>query len=235
MNNPEEINRICVDHVSKLLLAGVQSACCRLEHEGLSERCVLMGDPMYDAFLAYGGKRSKADVRLKTLDGETVSVPEKYLYMTCHREENTGNDNALTEILATMEEVSDGAAVIYPVHPRNRESARRLRDKFDFKSIIFVEPVGYFESLCLTRNAEKIVTGSDGLQREAFFAGKKCVTVFDYVIHPETMTGRRNEIVRPNRRDIVAKLNTPQQVDTAYLPYGDGHSGRRIVAAMEKG
>ena len=58
MTNPEEINRVCTDHVSSLLLAATQESLEEISKEGLSERGVFVGDPMYDAFEAYKGKYS---------------------------------------------------------------------------------------------------------------------------------------------------------------------------------
>ena len=100
--------------------------------------------------------------------------------------------------------------------------------------LLLVEPVGYLESTCMVRHAKAVVTDSGGLQREAFFAGKKCVTVLDFVCWPETMIGARNELTRPDAEEIVRKLKNPQTVDVSYHPFGDGHSARKIVRAMEE-
>lgn len=232
LSNPEEINRICTDHVSTLLLASIQSHFDELAVEGLQERGILVGDPMYDAFLEYGSKIKKADVRLQRLDGGKAEfVPEEYYYLTCHREENTGRDQDLLGILHAMEQLD--APVIYPVHPRNKKRAIRLCSQYGLKNTRLCEPVGYLESICLVNNAKKIVTDSGGLQREAFFAEKKCVTVFDFVAWPETMYGNRNQLARPNEEDILQKLNTPQVINSDYKPFGDGHSAVKIVKALE--
>lgn len=60
MNNPEEINRICTDHISSLLLASTQSGMDSMMIEGLAEKGQLVGDPMYDAFVTYKDKLKKA-------------------------------------------------------------------------------------------------------------------------------------------------------------------------------
>lgn len=67
------------------------------------------------------------------------------------------------------------------------------------------------------------------LQREAFFAGKQCVTVLDFVVWPETMVGNRNQLADHRGEDILKKLNAVQTIDPAYCPFGDGHAGERIV------
>lgn len=151
--------------------------------------------------------------------------------MTCHREENTHDDKNLLEILKAMNQLD--AQTIYPVHPRNHERVLRLQKKYNFKNIILTEPVGYLESNTLVNNAKKIVTDSGGLQTEAFFAGKKCVTILDFVAWPEIMVDNRNELARPVEKDILEKLSHKQRIDSSYQPFGDGHAADKIVQIIE--
>ncbi len=230
--NPEEINRICTDHVASLLLASTESGMKEMEHEGLSDRAQLVGDPMYDAFLEYSQRLKLNDIRLTLLDGNVCAVPAVFYYLTCHLEENTQRDEDLWEIFLAMEQLD--APVIYPVHPRNQKRAIRLQAEGDFHNLYLSEPVGYLESACMVRNARKIITDSGGLQREAFFAGKKCVTLIDYIAWPETMIDNRNTLSAPVAVDILEQLNKTQNVDCDYQPFGDGHSADKIVACLEK-
>ena len=95
------------------------------------------------------------------------------------------------------------------------------------------EPVGYLESIYLVNHAEKIVTDSGGLQREAFFAEKKCVTILDFVCWPETMVDGRNELAKPDTTDILKKLENEQKIDKDYMPFGNGRAADKIIKAME--
>ena len=230
--NPEEINRICTDHVSSLLLASTQSGMVSMVVEGLAGRGRFVGDPMFDAFCEYSGYRDISDTKLETLDGEMCKVPPEFYYLTCHRDENTADDNDLLEIFRAMEQLD--APVIYPVHPRNKERARRLKKQHGFKNLLTTEPVGYLDSICLVNNAKKIITDSGGLQREAFFARKKCVTILDFVCWQETMINNRNELAKPNASDILEKLSHEQTVDPDYKPFGDGHAAEKITVALEE-
>ena len=186
---------------------------------------------MFDAFQSYSEKLDIKDIRLRLLTGEYVSVPGSFYYLTCHREENTKDDGTLLEILRAMEQLD--VQTVYPVHPRNKERALRLQEAYGFQNVLLSEPVGYLESTCLVRHAEKVVTDSGGLQREAFFAEKKCVTVFDFPIWPETMVDHRNDLAKPKAGDILSKLALEQRIREGYQPFGDGHSAAKIVAAME--
>ena len=225
--NPEEVNRIVTDHVSTLHLCCTESAKEFLKKEGIAENAYVVGDPMYDAFLYYSKKvgETKSE-QLVDLYGKEIELPEKFYYMTCHREENTGKDEVLLEILGAMEELR--YPVIYPVHPRNTKRVQKIVEKEKFENIIFCRPVGYLMSVYLINHAEKIVTDSGGLQREAFFAKKQCVTVFDYIVWPETMKDNRNQLAKPEKNDILLKLSR-EQILHEDCSFGDGQSYMKIV------
>ncbi len=231
MTNPEEINRICTDHVSTLLLASTESGMEGLRAEGLIDRGMMVGDPMYDAFIEYSTKLSREDIELEGLDGSKMMVPREYYYLTCHREENTIKEDALLEVLKAMESLD--SPTVYPVHPRNKERAKKIVSDNGYNNIMLCEPVGYLESTALVRNSKMVVTDSGGLQREAFFAKKKCVTVLDFVVWPETMIGHRNELSRPMADEILLRLNTEQDLREDVHPFGNGDSAAKIVRAME--
>lgn len=231
MTNPEEINRICTDHVSSLLLASTDSGMKFMRKESLYTRGRMVGDPMYDAFLKYSKKVAVQDIKLELLKGGIFSVPESFYYLTCHREENTNDDKVLLEIFKAMNSLD--LPTIYPVHPRNKNRAGRLQEKYGFKKLILCEPIGYLESISLVNNAEKIVTDSGGLQREAFFAKKKCVTILDFICWPETMVNNRNELSRPIAEEILEKLSHEQRIDPSYQPFGNGYSAEKIVQEIE--
>lgn len=231
MTNPEEINRICTDHVSTLLLASTKSGYDEMAKEGLQEKGILVGDPMYDAFIEYSNKLKPEEITLHLLTGGTCDVPKSFYYLTCHREENTNEDKDLLEIFKATEQLD--AQTIYPVHPRNKKRSVRLQKQYGFTKLILCEPVGYLESTCLVKHSEKIITDSGGLQREAFFAGKKCVTILNFVCWPETMVSGRNVLSKPSARDIIMVLAEPQLIDSNYQPFGDGHCAVKIVQALE--
>ncbi|EOS69069.1 UDP-N-acetylglucosamine 2-epimerase [Lachnospiraceae bacterium MD308] len=225
--NPEEVNRIVTDHVSSLHLCCTESAKRFLEKEGICDSAFVVGDPMYDAFLYYSEKvGDEQGEQLIDLYGNELTLPDHYYYMTCHREENAGSDEPLIEILGAMNTLD--YATIYPVHPRNTERVKRIVKEYGFTKILCCKPVGYLMSVYLVNHCEKIVTDSGGLQREAFFAKKQCVTVFDYVVWPETMKDNRNQLAKHEKTDILAKLSK-EQILKSDNSFGDGFSYKKIV------
>lgn len=227
IQNPEEVNRIVTDHVSSLKLFCTESAKFFLDREGILENSYLVGDPMYDAFKYYSQKVGNVvPEELVGLDGRIVKIPKSFYYMTCHREENTNTDSVLTEILEAMNSLDE--KTIYPVHPRNRERVLRLIEKNSYQSVIACNPVGYLMSVYLTNHCKKIVTDSGGLQREAFFARKQCVTIFDYVVWPETMIDNRNQLAKADKTDILKKLSVKQAIHESNA-FGDGNAAKKIL------
>lgn len=233
LDNPEEVNRILTDHVSSLRLACTVSGMEFLKKEGLEERSFLAGDPMYDAFRYYSGRLDGSELsELRDFSGASLPLPERFYYMTCHRQENTDTDQKLDQIFQAMESLD--APAVYPVHPRNHDRAERLVRERGYRNLLLARPVGYQCSISLVNRAERIVTDSGGLQREAFFAGKPCVTVFDYVAWPETMVNGCNQLAKPDRDDILKKLGAEVSFDPAYRPFGDGHSAEKIVGHIKE-
>lgn len=225
LDNPEEINRITTDHIATLDFCATEDALNKLRKEGLGDRSYCVGNIMYDSYLHFSDK-PWTNQNILDFDGNPVTVPEKYYFMTCHRQENTYSDEPLTEILLAMNSLD--APAIYPVHPRNHERAKRIVEKEGFENIILTQPVGYSDSVHLIKNATKIVTDSGGLQCEAFYAGVQCVFVLDYVVWPETMVDNRNQLAKADHDDILRKLSATQTIDPDYQPFGDGHAAEAI-------
>lgn len=229
--NPEEINRVCADHVSTLLLACTRENLENLSREGLAPRSDFVGDPMYDAFLEYS--ESARRPVLSMLDGSpNQACPRSFYYLTCHREENAADPSTLTSILDTMDLLD--CPVVYPVHPRNRKVVLAAAENGHGRNVLLVEPLSYLESIYLVRNAEQVITDSGGLQREAFFAGVKCTTLLDFEVWPETMVDGRNLLAKPISKNIIEAMNTPQLVNEDYQPFGDGTAAVRIATALTK-
>lgn len=232
-SNPEEINRIVTDHISNMHLVCTPSGVEFLKKEGFTNSISLVGDPMYDAFCHYSSKLDGSELKmLVDFQNHPIVLPERFYYMTCHREENAGTDEALDQIFQAMEVLD--YPTIYPVHPRNHARAALLVKEKQYQNIILSLPVGYKTSISLVNHAEKIVTDSGGLQREAFFAQKPCLTIFDFVSWPETLINENNQMIKPDKEAILTGLNKVIVFDKSYQPFGDGHSSEKIVKKIKE-
>ena len=230
LTNPEELNRVCTDHISSLLFAPVPAAMEELEREGLADRAVFTGDLMYDAYMLFSGGLDRGRLRFVELGGGEAELPDEWVYLTCHRQEND-DPGVLVEVIDAAGSLD--LPVVFPVHPRVRGAIERIASERGYGNVLLLEPVGYLESLFLLNGARAVVTDSGGLQREAFFAGKKCATLLPFPSADETLAGNRNTLVDPVTRDgILAALDISQEVNPKYTPFGDGHAARKMVGAM---
>ena len=234
LDNPEEVNRIVTDHVSTLRFAPTSIELSNLTKENLATNSYVVGNIMFDSYLHASSlpfSRNTFNL-ISARDGATVALPGNYYLLTCHRQENTADDSPMTQILSAMNSLD--YPTIYPVHPRNRERCLRLCKDNSFNNILLIEPVGYIESINLLKNCQKVVTDSGGLQCEAFYAKKQCVTVFDYMVWPQLFVGCRNQLSAPNKDEILQKLSVHQVIDDSYLPFGSGDTAQRIVEEIQR-
>ncbi len=231
LDSPEEVNRITTDHVATLDFCATEDALDKLKREGIGNRSYCVGNIMYDSFLHFVDQPWDHP-NIYDFNGNQVIVPKEYYYMTCHRQENTYSDEPLTEILFAMNSLD--APTIYAVHPRNHERAKRIVENNNYRNIVLTQPLGYSDSVHLTKNAKKIVTDSGGLQCEAFFAGVQCVFVLDYVVWPETMVDNRNQLAKADHTDILGKLSKQQKINPDYHPFGNGHAAEEICRIIKE-
>ena len=233
LSSPEEVNRIVTDHVSQVLFAPTELELNNLQKENLDTNTYVVGNIMYDSYLYWMKQIEKMEeINLYDLNGQKVDLPEKYYYLTCHRQENTYNDVPLREVLKAMNQLDN--PTIYPVHPRNQSRVKRLCLENNFEKIRFIQPVGYRESLYLLKYCEKVVTDSGGLQCEAFYTGKQCITIFDRIVWPQTMVSNRNQLSKAKTKEILEKLSKRQVVNLEYQPFGNGHTADKIIKIMEE-
>ena len=226
--NPEEVNRVLTDRISTLLMCTSKHDVENLRREGITNGVHNTGDVMYDALMYYSNTLPDSVAEpLFDLNGVRVSLPDKYYLLTCHREENTGSDIPLTEVLKAMNSLD--APTIYLVHPRNKESAQRIKTVNGFNNILLIQPVGYLSSLYMVKYAEKIVTDSGGLQREAFAFNRQCVVLLEQAIWPQIMQHSIALLCKPVTKDILACLSVVPDFTKKTNPFGDGHAAEKIV------
>ena len=192
---PEEINRIATDHISDLLFAPTKTAMDLLKKEGLEAKSVFSGDVMYDSILHF---ERLADEKIKLND--ITELAEFYL-ATIHRQENTDDLSRLQNIFNAFSELD--SPVILPVHPRTRKILQNIKFSANVK---IIDPVSYLEMITLLKNCKKVLTDSGGLQKEAFFLKKQCVTLRDETEWTETLENNWNFIVGTNSKLILEKI-----------------------------
>ncbi len=225
---PEETNRILADRLSDRLFCPTSTAVRNLRDEGYERfpcRIVQSGDVMLDAVLHFRTIAARDSTLVRDLGlGE-------FALATVHRQENTDDPERLASIVRALNEIHATMAVLVPLHPRTRRALSAAGLRVEFRAI---EPASYLEMLDLLAHCRAVLTDSGGLQKEAYFFEKPCVTLRDETEWTELLDLGANVLAGASAERIVAAfaaaLSRRVTLDTAL--YGDGQASRRIVAAL---
>lgn len=227
MAMPEEVNRILTDRISNILFCPTQTAVNNLENEGFGNfdlQIINSGDIMQDA-ANYYAQHSAAK---STVNNE---LPDNFILSTLHRAENTDDPKRLAAIINAINIISKDITVVLPLHPRTKKIIAQQNLQLEAKVI---DPVGYFDMIELLKKCSLVMTDSGGLQKEAYFFGKHCVTMRDQTEWTELIDGGYNCLAGANTEAIVSSVNTMlnKQSDFTVDLYGNGKAAQRIIQGL---
>ena len=177
---PEEINRILTDSISDLLFCSERSGVENLRNEGVADdKVFLVGNVMIDTLLR---NRAKADESPIMEDLHLASG--EYAVLTLHRPSNVDDFRVLGRILDAVETIASYQPVVFPVHPRTRNSieAAGLTDRVArIPNLRLIDPAGYLDFLKLMSSAR--VGGRETLPADSLRL---------FLLHRESCPGRGN-------------------------------------------
>ncbi len=226
MKMPEEVNRILTDRVSNILFCPTDTAIKNLKNEGYENfdcKIVKSGDVMQDGVIFYKNLAVKP----------TIEIKQDFILCTIHRAENTDDEIRLKNIFEALEEVANEKQVILPLHPRTKKILENL--KLNIQNLTIIEPVGYLEMVWLIDNCSFVMTDSGGLQKEAYFFEKQCITLRDETEWVELVECGANVLVGANKEKILEifknNLKFNQQNSKLNL-YGSGKASENIIQGL---
>ena len=230
MKMPEEVNRILTDRISTFLFCPTNQAIENLHQEGYQNMNIQLhqtGDVMLDAAMYYHQKNTSTILQQHGLEANN------YFLCTIHRAENTNDINRLKSIVSALNHLNEKHKVLVPLHPRTVKYIQEYDIKTNFT---ILQPVGYFDMLQLIAHAKMILTDSGGLQKEAFFFQKFCVTLRDETEWVELVHNKCNVLTGANEAAI---LNAVSYFECNTFPshlslYGNGKAGENIVSILNK-
>ena len=158
--------------------------------------------------------------------------PKQYLVLTLHRPANVDDAQKLKMILTTIEKVSEGCRVIFPIHPRTKRNLEANGGWAEFKNLMVVDPQGYLQFNYMVKHAKGVITDSGGITEETTVMGIPCMTLRDSTERPETCTVGTNELIGTDPAAIIpamTKLMNGQWKKGAIPELWDGKTAERIA------
>jgi UDP-GlcNAc3NAcA epimerase len=182
-----------------------------------NKRVVVTGDIMYDASLYYRKKIA-------------VTSERDFILVTLHRADNTGDPNRLGAIVEAINTLTN-FRFIFPVHPRTAKTLKQQNLVFA-GHVKIIEPVGYLEMLAYEAACSAVLTDSGGVQKEAFFFHKPCITLRDVTEWVELVQTGWNTLVGVDQDTIVSSIKNLHMPDNYPDLYGDGHCAEKIISYL---
>jgi len=226
MEMPEEVNRILTDRISDILFCPTDTAIENLKSEGYDNidcRIVKSGDIMQDAAIFYSKKEQQPN----------IEIPENFILATIHRAENTDDPSRLVAILEALNEIAKQTPIILPLHPRTAKIIQN--SEFKTQNLKIIKPVGYLEMVYMLNRCKLVMTDSGGLQKEAFFFTKPCMTMRDETEWVELIENNFNVLVGADKNKIIDNFNNHKfNADFNINLYGNGIAAKNIITELLK-
>lgn len=224
MQMPEEVNRIITDRISNILLCPTEKALNNLLKEGYTDfDCKIenVGDVMLDAALHFAPHAMKPN----------CTVDSDFLLLTMHRQENTSDLKTLHKFAEMIHRLAGYKTVVFPIHPRTRKALSGINFVVP-DNVVLLEPVGYLEMIWLLQHCALVVTDSGGLQKEAFFFKKYCITLREQTEWTELIESGVNKLVGIDCDALFEAIGFFEHADNYAkfsIPFYGSQAGQKIT------
>lgn len=223
----EEINRRVTDAVAHWLFAPCRRVAAVLEQEHPGAVVADVGDVAYDVLMRFLPQAPAPE----SIAGYDAAWRGRFVYATLHRAELVDVNARLRAVMEALDR--SPLPVLLATHPRTATALERAG--IPLGSMHRIEPVGYLQSLTLTQAAAVVVTDSGGLQREAYWLGRPCITLRGETEWVETVERGANRLVPPEQADrLVSEITAAAQRGGSWDrgAYGDGGAAERIATVL---
>jgi UDP-N-acetylglucosamine 2-epimerase (non-hydrolysing) len=203
-----------------------------MEKEGIDKRQVFFtGNVMIDSLV-----QSITKVNISKILTSLGLEARGYMLCTLHRPNNVDNRETLEKIISNLNDFAQKNKIVFPVHPRTRSKM----DQFGIgnhlsENLIFTDPVGYIDFLCLIKNASLVITDSGGIQEETTYLGVPCITLRDNTERPVTIEMGTNYLAGTDISKIsvlVKEILNGKQKKWSIPPLWDGKAAERICRVL---
>ena len=229
LSMPEEINRIATDALTDFFFTTSETANAELRRCGIGEeRIFFVGNSMIDTLL-----KQRANFEPPPCWEELGLKESRYLVLTLHRPANVDEEAKLKSMIGAIVAGSQGAPVVFPVHPRTAGVFKQAGIEAD--NLHLVDPLPYLEFNYLVSKAKGVITDSGGITEETTVMGIPCMTLRDSTERPETIETGTNELVGTepaNLAPYLHRLFSGEWKEGEIPEKWDGRAGERIVQIL---
>ncbi|MFV1979664.1 MAG: UDP-N-acetylglucosamine 2-epimerase, partial [Rhodothermia bacterium] len=201
-----------------------------LRLEGIVDGVIRTGDVMFDLALSIRGLIAS---RSSDVLEKTGVQPQGFALVTMHRAENTDDAARWDGIVEGLGRLgAAGLPVVWLVHPRVADKVKGLK----MHGVHLLGPQPYLETQILLEAARVVITDSGGLQKEAAFHKRPCVTVRTETEWVELLEAGVNRLVEATPEGIQSAALSAAWPESG-LPkglYGDGATSHRIAREVRR-
>ena len=232
---PEEINRMLTDQIADLLFTPSSDANQNLSQENVSnEKIHFVGNIMIDTLILSSPEaEARWPILTKKLPvGSDDLERGNYLLVTLHRPSNVDDLKRMSDIISTLQEISEKIPVLFPMHPRTKKQIEKTEFRSIGSQLFMINPMGYLDFLALQSHAKLLITDSGGVQEETTYLGVPCLTLRTSTERPVTVTMGTNTLVGDDMERL--KLEVTHILENGgrkgrVPPLWDGKAGVRIA------
>ena len=220
--NPEEINRRVADVLAEVVYCCTESDAETLEQENFeASRIVLTGDLMKDALF-------------HTIEAHDIEMSRgNYMVLTLHRQENVEDRGRLEAIIEGL--IRSEKKIVFPAHPRTLKQiqANGLLKRIARSKIEIVKPMGYLDFVKLAAGADKVLTDSGGVRREAYLMKKPCIVLIELSWFPQISKAGWKVLTGPDPEKIAELISRFEPTGDHREIFGDGKAHVKIIDDLE--
>ena len=156
----------------------------RVNNEGINSGVMDVGDIMVDA-------ANKAQAIVHNNNSylpkvENFDFLNEFDLLTLHRAENTDDDSRLRAIFEAFSFAD--RPILFPIHPRTKKIIGEHGIELP-ELVKLCEPLSYLAMATILNRVSNVITDSGGLQKEAYWVSKPCITLRDETEWVETLEG----------------------------------------------
>ena len=248
---PEEINRICCDHVSTLLFSPTKTGFDNLVKEGFlanatppfsidHPKIYHCGDVMYDNSIYFGAIAEKKSTILEQHNLQK----NKFVLVTVHRDSNTDVKENLNNLFSSFNNISKNENIqfVIPLHPRTKKMLKQNLDAALYadlennKLLKIIEPVSFLDMILLESSCKMVMTDSGGVQKESYFFKKPCIILRDETEWVELVELGTATLCGTNKEKIKNAFDLFKNKSDLKFPeiFGDGKAAEFICSEIIK-